>query len=180
MSSTSSITPFTTSAQLTLSSFYLDTVKDRLYCSGTTSLERRAAQTAIYRILDHLVRFLAPLLPFTMDDVWGFLPKAEEDAPSSVHLAALPKARAEWLDDELDERWERLLRVKGEIAKALEAARRNKVIGHPLDARVTVFPPQDMAAMVEAAATNLKDILIVSQLTVATAGALQGEGGRVL
>jgi isoleucyl-tRNA synthetase len=113
-----------------------------------------------------------------MDDVWGFLPKAEEDAPTSVHLAALPKARAEWLDDELDERWEQLLRVKGEIAKALESARRDKVIGHPLDARVTVFPPKDMAAMVEAAATNLKDILIVSQLAVATARPSQGEGGE--
>ena len=161
-----------------LSSFYLDTIKDRLYCSGATSLERRAAQTAIYRILDHLVRFLAPLLPFTMDDVWGFLPKAKDDPPSSVHLASLPKPQTEWIDDELDERWEQLLRVKGEIAKALEAARRNKVIGHPLDARVTVFPPQDMAAMVGEAATNLKDILIVSQLAVATTGPPRSEEGE--
>jgi isoleucyl-tRNA synthetase len=119
-----------------------------------------------------------------MDDVWGFLPKVEDNPPSSVHLAALPKARAEWLDDELDERWERLLRVKGEIAKALEAARRNKVIGHPLDARVTVFPPDGMGPMLNKAATNLKDILIVSQLVVASAaqqaiGVLQqGEGGE--
>ncbi|MFQ5585303.1 MAG: isoleucine--tRNA ligase [Thermodesulfobacteriota bacterium] len=163
-----------------LSAFYLDIVKDRLYCSGAVSRERRAAQTTIHHLLDHLVRLLAPILPFTMDEAWGFLPKGGEEAPSSVHLALLPEANTEWIDDELDERWERLLRVKGEIARALESARRNRIIGHSLDARVTVSPPEGLGALLEEERANLRDLLIVSQLDVATTAPPQVEGGEYL
>lgn len=151
-----------------LSAFYLDILKDRLYTSSADSRERRAAQTTIYHVLDHLARLLAPILPLTMDEAWNFLPKRENKEPDSVHLTSLPKETDDWLDEGLEERWRSLLRAKDEISKALESARQKKLIGHSLDARVTVLPPKDMEDALKAGRADLKDILIVSQIDVSS------------
>ncbi|MFQ5464994.1 MAG: class I tRNA ligase family protein, partial [Thermodesulfobacteriota bacterium] len=150
-----------------LSSFYLDVVKDRLYTRGAGSRARRAAQTTIYHVLDHLVRLTAPVLVFTSDEAWGFMPGGREE---SVHLAAFPEPREEWLDEGLDAKWARLAVIKSEISKALEGARTRKIIGHPLDARVTVYPPSGDAGLVEEEKEALEEILIVSRLDVSEGG----------
>ena len=113
----------------------MDIVKDRLYCEGKNSTKRRAAQTALYRILDVLVHLTAPILSFTAEEIWNYLPdKAER--PKSVFLSQLPEADTEFVDAELGERWERIFRERGEVLKALEQARSAGIIGHSLDAKV--------------------------------------------
>jgi len=160
-----------------LSAFYLDVIKDRLYTSRASSKARRAAQTTIYHVLDHLVRLLAPILVFTTDEAWGFMPGKRE---ASVHLAAMPEANKVWLDDKLEEKWNRLLKMKDEISKTLEGARRDKFIGHPLDAEVSInlahkdilkdlFQEADMQKMIDllnAEKSSLEDILIISKLNI--------------
>lgn len=146
-----------------LSAFYLDILKDRLYTYSAASTGRRAGQTTIYHVLDHLVRLTAPILVFTSEEAWSFMPGKKED---SVHLSSMPEANREWIDDGLDKKWETLLTVKGEASKALETARQQKIIGHPLDAKVTLIPSQEMKALLEEEAHALEEVLIISQLKV--------------
>jgi isoleucyl-tRNA synthetase len=160
-----------------LSAFYLDILKDRLYTSRSDAKARRAGQTTIYFVADYLVRLIAPVLVFTSDEVWQFMPKEQgsgvrgQGSETSVHLAAFPKAPKEWIDDKLEKKWDTLLQIKGEIAKAMEIARKDKVIGHPLDAMVRVMPPKELEEFIKENASVLKEILIVSQLVLET-----GEG----
>jgi len=152
-----------------LSSFYLDIIKDRLYTFKATSPERRREQTTIYHLLDYLTRLMAPILPFTMDEVWEYMPpkvKSSKFKVQSVHLADFPEIKREWLDDELEERWVTLLKIRAEVAKALEVARREKTIGHSLDARVSILSPDGFKGLLMGYKDTLREILIVSQLTV--------------
>jgi len=159
-----------------MSSFYLDILKDRLYTSGTKSIERRSAQTAMMEVIDSLIRLMAPIISFTAEEVWGFLPDYE-GKEESVHMAALPKVKENWRDDELSRRYERLISVRGEVSKALELARRDKVIGHSLDASVTISGLQELVSFVEGFQPELNRIFIVSKAVVV--GAQVAEGGEV-
>ncbi|HEU0265910.1 MAG TPA: class I tRNA ligase family protein, partial [Geobacterales bacterium] len=143
-----------------MSAFYLDILKDRLYTSRRDSLVRRSAQTAMYQILDALVRLMAPVLSFTSDEVWGYMPQRQEE---SVHLAAMIPQRPEYRDDRLVERWERIIKIRGEVSKALEQARVKKVIGHSLDAAVAIAAPAELLTFLGSFGQELKDIFIVSQ-----------------
>lgn len=151
-----------------LSAFYLDILKDRLYTSMSDAKARRAGQTTIYHAADYLVRLIAPVLVFTSDEVWRFMPKRKE---ASIHLASFPEIKKEWIDDELEKKWNTLLTIRGEIAKALEIARKDKTIGHPLDAKIIVSAPKELNGLIRKEALTLKEILIVSQLAAGT-----GEG----
>ncbi len=143
-----------------LSALYLDIVKDRLYCSGTTSRERRAAQTALWQILDALTRVMAPILSFTADEIWSSLPGG--DRPSSVLLAGFPADVA--LDPELAVKWERLLEVRAAVTKALEEARQSGLIGHSLDARVQLGAADGLRPLLEQQQDRLAELFIVSQV----------------
>jgi len=147
-----------------MSSFYLDILKDRMYTSKASSLERLSAQTVMFRILDTLVRLLAPVLSFTSDEVWQFMPGQREE---SVHLAEFPVLNPEWKDDVLAARWERIIKVRSDVSKALELARVAKTIGHSLDAAVTVAAPPELFAFLQEYATELNSIFIVSKATLA-------------
>ncbi|MBI5587636.1 MAG: isoleucine--tRNA ligase [Deltaproteobacteria bacterium] len=156
-----------------LSAFYLDILKDRLYTCGAGSRERRAAQTTIYNILDCLVRLTAPVLVFTSDEAWSFMPGKKEQ---SVHLAPMPEVRKDWTDTALEKKWETLFTVKAEASKALETARQQKIIGHPLDAKVTLYPTAELKALLAGEARALEEVLIVSQLKVAEGTPAAKEG----
>ncbi len=117
-----------------LSALYLDIIKDRLYVSAPDDLRRRAAQTVCFELLTALVRLLAPLLSFTADEVWSHIPGRGK--PESVHLMLFPEERGEWVDERLGAEWDRLLEVRGEVSRALEAARREGRIGKSVDAVV--------------------------------------------
>lgn len=144
-----------------LSAVYLDILKDRLYTSVKDSVERRAAQTAMYEILVSLVTMLSPVLSFTAEEVWQYMPK-EDGMAEFAELADWPKAHAEYLDAELEEKWTDVLAMRGELTKALEIARRNKVIGHPLDACLNIFADGEALAKLSAIEKSLPTILIVS------------------
>ncbi len=146
-----------------MSSFYLDILKDRMYTSKGTSLERLSAQTVMFRILDTLVRILAPVLSFTSDEVWQFMPGKREE---SVHLAEFPLRNPEWKDDALAARWERIIKVRADVSKALELARVAKTIGHSLDAAVAIAAPPELHAFLQEYAAELNSIFIVSKATL--------------
>jgi isoleucyl-tRNA synthetase len=123
-----------------LSSLYIDVARDRLYCDGENSRKRRSAQTALYLMLDTLLRMLAPLIPFTADEVYAHVPGRTAE---SVHLLTLHPADARFADAELEAKWQRLLQVRENVLRSLEQLRQTKVIGAPLDAAVKIFVPSD-------------------------------------
>lgn len=147
-----------------LSAFYLDILKDCLYTAKPNSKVRRAAQTTIHHILDTLLRLLAPILVFTTDEAWQFMPSANK--AESVHLSEFPKIHKEWQDAKLAEKWETILSVKSELSKAIEGARRDKRIGHSLDAKVEFTFTGDSKKLIEEETSTLKEILIVSEVTM--------------
>jgi isoleucyl-tRNA synthetase len=149
-----------------LSALYLDILKDRLYTGAAGGPARRAAQTACYQILMALTRLVAPILSFTAEEVWGYIPG--RGRAESVHLATFPEVAAEWLDEDLDREWERLLEVRREVAKALEAVRRQRQIGSGLEARVRIVEaPEDLLALLRRKAPLLAAFFIVSEVEVA-------------
>jgi len=151
---------------LDLSAFYLDILKDRLYTSPAAAPGRRSAQTALYLLLHAMARLMAPILVFTADEIWQHMPgMAGEDA--GVHAASLPEVETEWIDAALAARWERILAVRGEVTKALEAARAQKMIGHGLDAAVVMAVPEDYRQALAPYLDDLRRIFIVSQAEMA-------------
>jgi isoleucyl-tRNA synthetase len=132
-----------------LSALYLDIIKDRLYVSAPTDPRRRAAQTVCFEVLTALARLLAPILTFTADEVWGYIPGRGK--PESVHLVTLPDERGEWVNESLAAEWERLLEVRGEVSRALEAARQRGRIGKGVDAVVHVVsaPEEEWLPLLE-------------------------------
>ncbi|BCL60955.1 hypothetical protein DGMP_16480 [Desulfomarina profundi] len=153
---------------ITMSSFYLDILKDRLYVSGTDSPLRRSAQTVLFTILDGLLRLLAPVLCFTAEEAWNHLYSLDPKAPfeEGVFFADFPKKPAGVkYNREMMEKWEQLIRVRSEITKALEIARREKVIGHSLEAEVLLRSEGDLKKFVESEWETIKEISIISKLS---------------
>ena len=147
---------------LDLSAFYLDILKDRLYTSPPTSVARRSAQTVMYAILDAMGRMMSPILPFTAEEIWKYMPGRKEQG-GSIHLQSLPEAETAWKNDALAQNWKLLLNIRGEVTKALEEARTRKLIGHPLDAAVTLSVDPESYKILKPYAGDLRFILIVSQ-----------------
>jgi len=123
-----------------MSSFYLDILKDRLYTFKADSMERRAAQWVLYRILSVITRLMAPVLSFTAEEIWGFMPEGQGGAGvESVFLARFPTVKEEFLDESLEKRWERLIAIRDEVNRAIEIKRKERFIGNSLEARVILF-----------------------------------------
>lgn len=163
---------------VTLSARYFDILKDRLYTFAPRNPARRAAQTALYRIVDALARMLATLLVFTSDEIWENLPGAESRA-ASVHLTELPVAGGQ-RDEGLAARWEDLFKVREEVMRALEEARAAKVIGGSLEASVDMTASGKTYDLLASYGDNLRFLFIVSQvsLTKAETGDLSLKVGR--
>jgi len=170
-----------------LSAFYFDVLKDRLYISAPKSQGRRSAQTTIWRIGEALVRLLAPIMSFTAEEVWDYLPKTAGRS-ESVHLALFPSA-AEILGDERNaagdstsamektsEDWTTLRSVRDEILKALEEARNTKLIGTGLEAHVTLVAADPVYSVLARHADQLRYLFIVSAVTL-TQGSANATGG---
>jgi isoleucyl-tRNA synthetase len=119
-----------------LSALYLDIIKDRLYTRAPDDPSRRASQTVCFEMLTALARLLAPILSFTADEVWSYIPGRGK--PESVHLVTFPEERGEWVNERMAAEWERLLEVRGEVSRALEAARKQGLIGKGIDGVVYV------------------------------------------
>lgn len=146
-----------------LSAVYFDILKDRLYTEAKEGVSRRAAQTVLFRILDTLVRLMAPIFSFTAEEVWQAAP-AFQGKESSVFLADLPKPDASLQDAALMERWDRFLKMRGVVTKALEKARADKFLGNPLEARVVLEATPDQEQFLKSFGDILPDVFIVSQV----------------
>jgi isoleucyl-tRNA synthetase len=150
-----------------LSSLYLDVLKDRMYTFAPTSKERRSAQTVLWQITEALVRLVAPILSFTADEVWEYLPKLA-GREESVHLALFPKPEEIFASDPapvLDE-WKQIFAVRDEALRVLEEARQAKRIGKGLEADVEIAASGKLLALLQRHATGLKEIINVSNVRV--------------
>lgn len=144
-----------------LSSLYLDIAKDRLYCSAAEDRDRRAGQTVCWRLADMLARLVAPILSFTADEIWSYLPG---DRPPTVFEAGFSPVDDAVPADGIEDVWDRLLAVRGVVMKALEEARQSGQIGHPLDARVVLTAGGPTHALLRERAKDLPSFFIVSQV----------------
>jgi len=154
-----------------MSSFYLNTLKDRLYCSRADDPSRRSGQSALFEIARGLLSLIAPVLSFTAEEAWAYLP-AFPGKPESVFLTDMPEPVDLPGADGIADRWERILAVRAEIAQPLEAARKEKRIGSDQDALVTVTPGP-FADLFESHRREIREVLIVSGLEV---GKVSGPG----
>ncbi len=167
-----------------LSSFYFDVLKDRLYTSAPNSQARRSAQTALWHIGETLVRLLAPVMSFTAEEIWSFLPQVG-GRPETVHLAYFPEGSDitgripdQKYCETLRADFESLLAVRGEALKALEAARQEKVIGSSLEAAVTIHGPESLHSVLERYGNEMRFLLIVSGVEIVRASG--GNGNAAL
>jgi len=144
-----------------LSSFYLDIAKDILYTSKKDSHERRCIQTVMHAALDDILKLMAPIIPFTTEETWGYMP---ERTTESVHLAQIPVVNKEHINNDLDEKWAKILSLREEVAKVIEEKRKNKIVGHSLDTDVKLTLPHDLAHIVSKLDTDLASIFIVSNV----------------
>ena len=153
-----------------LSSFYLDIIKDRLYCEERDGLLRRSAQTALFLILDTLTKMFAPILAFTCDEIWLAMPHREGDDTRNVVLNQMNRPFADYaLDEAAMARWDRLIALRGDVNAVIETARAAKRIGKPLEAAVTLHAGSAEAAKAveDFAGMDLAELFIVSKCLVA-------------
>ncbi len=150
-----------------LSAFYLDVLKDRMYTFAPSSAARRSAQTALWRITEALARLLAPILSFTMDEVWEYLPEVA-GREASVHLALFPTPESIYPEDPttLLAEWKQLFAVRDRALLVLEEARQEKRIGKALEAELEIAASGEQLRLLEKHAGGLKEILNVSRVVV--------------
>ena len=151
-----------------MGSFYLDIIKDRQYTTKADSLARRSCQTALWHIAEALVRWMAPILSFTADEIWQHLPQTESGRAEFVfteefYQGLFGLGENEKLDDAY---WQQLIKVRSEVNRVLEVARNDKVIGGGLEAEVTVYANDEYRALLEQLGNELRFVLITSKAEV--------------
>jgi isoleucyl-tRNA synthetase len=163
----------TTLVTVDLSAFYVDVSKDRLYTLAPRSASRRAAQTAMYVIVDGVARLMAPVLPMTAEELWQHLPDRGEE---SVHLALFPSDLGRLADEALVARWARLIRLRDRVNVEIEKLRQQKIVGTSLAAKVTIVPHGALADLLLTYRGDLPTLFITSQVEIAAAVAADGAG----
>ena len=156
-----------------MSNFYLDIIKDRLYTSKKESTKRRAAQTAMYKILSGLVRIIAPMTVYTAEEIWKYMPHKNGENTESIMLEYWPKVNEKYENKELEEKWNKIIAIKEEASKALEMARAEKVIGHSLNAKVTINADKENYNFLKDKEELLQEVFIVSAVEVKEANELK-------
>lgn len=149
-----------------MSNFYFDVLKDRLYTSVSTSKTRRAAQTVLYKILDSLTLLLTPILAFTADEIWRFMPHDKSRNPESPLFNEIPNADFINTDSSFMEKWDKIHKVRVDVQKALELARNEKKIGKSLEAHIVLGAEGELYDFLKSVETALPEIFITSGVTV--------------
>ncbi len=149
-----------------MSNFYLDIIKDRLYCEKEDSELRRAAQTTMYRILSAVARLAAPIISFTAEEIWQYMPHSASDDKESVFLNTMPEKSGIEFSAEFVEKWSFIYAARESANKALEEARNNKVIGKSLEAKIIVKSSDEDYDRYVSLTKQLAEALIVSDFTV--------------
>ncbi|MEA1964525.1 MAG: isoleucine--tRNA ligase [Candidatus Aerophobetes bacterium] len=142
-----------------LSSFYFDILKDRLYTLPANCRGRKSAQTVLYQLLVNLTKLIAPVLPFTSEEVWNYVKAQKEE---SVFLSSWPKIKKEWIDKDLEEKWSKILKVREKALKELEECRQNKEITSSLQAKIIIKTPSSIFSVLKSLDTQLNEVFIVS------------------
>ena len=155
-----------------MSNFYLDVLKDRLYVEKADSETRRAAQTTIYRVLDTLTLLLAPIITFTANEIWQFMPHDATRNAENVILNDYPSLTGVNVDDGFAAKWEKLHTLRDDVKKAIENARNQKIIGASLDSEVELFANGEILDFLKENESVLPEILIVSSVKIT-----DGDGG---
>jgi isoleucyl-tRNA synthetase len=145
-----------------LSALYLDIIKDRMYVEKKDAVRRRASQSVVFDTLTTLLKLAAPILSFTTEEMWSYLkPFVKEE---SVLLSALPQVNRTYADEQLEREWDRIWEIREAVNKKIEEKRIEKIIGHPLDAKVRLELPPEEYGLMSKLGDELKDLLIVSQV----------------
>lgn len=147
-----------------MSNFYLDIIKDRLYCDDVDSVSRKAAQTAMYRILSAITRLIAPIMSFTADEIWSYIPHSSSDNPKSVFLNDMPEKSNIKTDADFTAKWDLIAALREDVKKALEIKRADKVIGKSLEADVILYADGEMKELISDFVSELPEIFIVSKV----------------
>ncbi len=166
-----------------MSNFYLDVLKDRLYVEKADSTKRRAAQTVMYRILDSLVRMISPILAYTSDEIWQFMPHKSSDNKLNVVYNSISKSSFTSTSEDFMNKWEVFHKLRNDVQKALETARKEKIIGKALEASVELFCDDALYELVKDNEETLKTIFIVSEVKInkgKSESAFKGESLRDL
>ena len=153
-----------------MSNFYLDIIKDRLYCEKEDSEVRRAAQTAMYRILSAVARLAAPIISFTAEEIWTYMPHTSTDDKESIFLNQMPEKSGIEFSDEFVSKWEFIYSTRETINKVLEEKRNEKLIGKSLEANIIIHCGESLYEKYNALTEELKDILIVSGVSASKDG----------
>lgn len=148
-----------------MSTLYLDILKDRLYCEGADSVKRRSAQTTVYTILDALTRMLAPILAFTSEEIWGYMPHKKAEDTESVLFNEMYKEIQSNVDEAFVQRWDTIIEVRNDVQKALEIKRAEKQIGKSLEAKVTLYCDGELNELLSQE-KDLAQLFICSQVEV--------------
>ncbi|MGB4186717.1 MAG: isoleucine--tRNA ligase [Limnochordia bacterium] len=157
-----------------LGGFYLDVLKDRLYCDLPQGRTRRSAQTAMYHILVELVKLVAPILVFTADEIWRHMPKPAS-APESVHLSRWQTLPRQFENRALRDKWSTLLEVRRQVAKALEDARADKKLGASNEAKITITADSRTVEQLKTISEPLPMLFIVSEVNLVVSGETQAK-----
>ena len=154
-----------------MSNFYFDVLKDRLYTTAPDSKSRRAAQTVLYKVLDALTLILTPILAFTCDEIWTAMKHDKSRNPEGPLFNSIPTADYIETDEAFIAKWDRIHEIRTDVQKALELARNEKVIGKPLEAKVTLYADGELADFLKSELKSLPEIFITSAVEIA-----DGEG----
>ncbi len=150
-----------------MSNFYFDVLKDRLYTKAPDSRSRRAAQTVLYKVLDALTLVLTPILAYTCDEIWRAMKHDSSRNPESPLFNEIPQPDYIDANEEFIAKWDRIHEIRTDVQKALELARNEKIIGKPLEAKVTLYADGELAAFLKVNAAALPEIFITSAVDVA-------------
>ena len=153
-----------------MSNFYLDVLKDRLYTEKADSSERRAAQTAMYLILNAMTRMIAPILAYTSDEIWKFMPHSAADEASHVIFNEMPDKVAVDVDNDFMEFWNRIHELRDDVKKTLEPMIKEKTVKSSLEAKVTLSAGGETLEFLRKAEPELADAFIVSEVEIADNG----------
>ena len=158
-----------------MSKLYVDITKDRVYTEKKDGKLRRSAQTVMWLTLSSLTRLIAPIISFTAEEIWQYMPHAAADKRESVFLNDLPVWNDDWSFPELEAHWDKLFELRDDVMKALEIARADKLIGKSLDAAVTVYTKDDgVFTLLNSFANELSTVYIVSSAKVVKGDAPEG------
>ena len=151
-------------AAVDLSSLYFDIIKDTLYTAGTKSVRRRAVQTVLYYLLHDIVKIIVPVTPHLAEDIWQSIPENQRNNVESVLLTSWPKAKEDYCDEELFNKWQKIFSIRDIVTKAIEPVRLEKVIGSSLECSVSIYTENsDLKQILESSKQELSTIFITSQ-----------------